>query len=98
MRGQPTQPFRYWNKGDLAVIGRSRAIADLGKVRFTGLFAWFFWLTLHIMYLVGFRNRLSVLVQWAYSYFTYQRGVRLITNLERHGELMPIAGSKKATK
>jgi NADH dehydrogenase len=97
MRGQPTQPFRYWNKGDLAVIGRSRAIADLGKVRFTGLFAWFFWLTLHIMYLVGFRNRLSVLVQWAYSYFTYQRGVRLITNLERHGELMPIAGSKKAT-
>jgi len=89
MRGQPTQPFSYWNKGDLAVIGRTRAIADLGKVRFTGFFAWVFWLTLHIMYLVGFRNRLSVLVQWAYSYFTYQRGVRLITNLERHGELQP---------
>ncbi|HUQ21306.1 MAG TPA: NAD(P)/FAD-dependent oxidoreductase [Gemmatimonadaceae bacterium] len=87
MRGQPTQPFRYWNKGDLAVIGRSRAIADLGKVKFSGRFAWVFWLTLHIMYLVGFRNRLSVLVQWAYAYFTYQRGVRLITNLERHGEL-----------
>jgi len=89
MRGQPTQSFRYRNKGDLAVIGRSRAIADLGKIRFTGLFAWLFWLFLHIMYLVGFRNRVSVLIQWAYSYFTYQRGVRLITNPERHGELVP---------
>jgi NADH dehydrogenase len=89
MRGQPTQPFRYRNKGDLAVIGRSHAIADLGKVRFTGRPAWLFWLFLHIMYLVGFRNRVSVLVQWAYAYFTYQRGVRLITNPERHGELVP---------
>jgi NADH dehydrogenase len=96
MRGEPTKPFRYRNKGDLAVIGRSRAIADLGKVRFTGFFAWVFWLTLHIMYLVGFRNRLSVLVQWAYAYFTYQRGVRLITNLERHGELTPMP-SKETT-
>lgn len=88
MRGQPTKAFRYRNKGDLAVIGRSRAIADLGKVQFTGWFAWVFWLFLHIMYLVGFRNRVSVLVQWAYAYFTYQRGVRLITNPERHGELV----------
>jgi NADH dehydrogenase len=90
MRGEPTKRFRYRNKGDLAVIGRSRAIADLGKIRFTGLFAWLFWLFLHIMYLVGFRNRVSVLVQWAYSYFTYQRGVRLITNPERRGELVPL--------
>jgi NADH dehydrogenase len=89
MRGQPTRPFRYWNKGDVAAIGRSHAIVDLGKVRFSGRPAWLFWLTLHIMYLVGFRNRVSVLVQWAYAYFTYQRGVRLITNPERHGELMP---------
>lgn len=88
-RGEPTKSFRYRNKGDLAVIGRSRAIADLGKVRFSGFFAWVFWLTLHIMYLVGFRNRASVLIQWAYAYFTYQRGVRLITNLERYGELTP---------
>jgi NADH dehydrogenase len=92
MRGQPTQPFRYRNKGDLAVIGRSRAIADLGKVRFTGRLAWLFWAFLHIMYLVGFRNRISVLVQWAYAYFTYQRGVRLITNPERRGELLPSTG------
>jgi NADH dehydrogenase len=98
MRGEPTKPFRYWNKGDLAVIGRSRAIADLGKVQFTGFFAWVFWLTLHIMYLVGFRNRLSVLVQWAYAYFTYQRGVRLITNLERSGELTAGPGREPTEK
>ena len=83
MRNEPTQAFRYRNKGDLAVIGRSRAIADLGKARFSGRLAWLFWLLLHIMYLVGFRNRVSVLIQWAYAYFTYQRGVRLITNPER---------------
>jgi NADH:ubiquinone reductase (H+-translocating) len=89
MRGEPTKVFRYVNKGDLAAIGRSRAIADFGKIRFTGRPAWLFWLTLHIMYLVGFRNRLSVLLQWVYGYFTYQRGVRVITNAERRGELMP---------
>ncbi|HEY3258413.1 MAG TPA: FAD-dependent oxidoreductase, partial [Gemmatimonadaceae bacterium] len=89
MRGQQTQAFRYRNKGDLAVIGRSHAIADFGKARFSGRPAWLLWLTVHIMYLVGFRNRLSVLIQWAYSYFTYQRGVRLITNPERHGVASP---------
>ena len=80
---QETRPFRYFNKGDLAVIGRSRAIADFGRVRLTGRIAWLLWLFVHIMYLVGFRNRISVFIQWAYSYFTYQRGVRLITNEER---------------
>jgi len=83
IRGQPTRAFRYRNKGDLAVIGRSRAIADFGKVRFAGRLAWLLWLFVHIMYLVGFRNRVSVFLQWGYSYFTYQRGVRLITNIER---------------
>lgn len=81
--GRPTAPFRYRNKGDLAVIGRSRAIADFGKVQFSGRIAWLLWLFVHIMYLVGFRNRISVFVQWAYSYLTYQRGVRLITSTER---------------
>ncbi|HYN83240.1 MAG TPA: NAD(P)/FAD-dependent oxidoreductase [Gemmatimonadaceae bacterium] len=89
MRGEPTKPFRYSNKGDLAVIGRSRAIADLGRIHFTGRPAWLFWLTLHIMYLVGFRNRLSVLLQWVYGYFTYQRGVRVITNRERDPPARP---------
>lgn len=83
LRRQPRKTFHYRNKGDLATIGRSRAIADLGWVRFAGRFAWFFWLFVHIMYLVGFRNRLSVLFEWAYAYFTYQHGARLITNVER---------------
>jgi len=84
LRRQPRKNFRYFNKGDLATIGRSRAIADFGKVRFSGRLAWFLWLFVHIMYLVGFRNRLSVLLQWSYAYFTYQRGVRLITDVERY--------------
>jgi NADH dehydrogenase len=81
---QPRKNFHYFNKGDLAVIGRSRAIADLGWIRFSGRFAWFFWLFVHIMYLVGFRNRVVVFIGWAYSYFTYQPGVRLITDVERY--------------
>ena len=84
IRHQQRKSFRYFNKGDLATIGRSRAIADFGKVRFSGRLAWFLWLFVHIMYLVGFRNRLSVLLQWTYAYVTYQRGVRLITDVERY--------------
>jgi NADH dehydrogenase len=83
LRKQSRKNFRYRNKGDLATIGRSRAIADLGWIRFSGRFAWFFWLFVHIMYLVGFRNRLSVLFEWAYAFFTYQHGARLITDTER---------------
>ena len=75
-------PFAYRNKGDLATIGRYRAIADFGRLRVAGGLAWWFWLFLHIMYLAGFRNRVSVLVEWAYSYFTYERGARLITARE----------------
>ncbi|WP_345785251.1 NAD(P)/FAD-dependent oxidoreductase [Roseisolibacter sp. H3M3-2] len=79
LRGQPRQPFTYRNKGDLATIGRHRAIASFGKLQLEGYLAWFLWLFVHILYLVGFRNRVSVLVQWTYAYFTYQRGVRLIS-------------------
>jgi NADH dehydrogenase len=74
-------PFVYRNKGDLATIGRNRAIADFGFLQVTGSLAWWFWLFLHIMYLAGFRNRVGVLVEWAYNYFTYERGARLITGL-----------------
>jgi NADH dehydrogenase len=84
LKGEPRKPFHYWNKGDLATIGRSRAIADLGWIRFSGWFAWVFWLFVHIMYLVGFRNRIVVLFEWAYAYFTSQAGVRLITDVERY--------------
>jgi NADH dehydrogenase len=83
LRGEPRVSFRYRNKGDLATIGRYKAIADFGRFHVTGRLAWWFWLFVHIMYLVGFRNRLSVLLQWAYAYFTYQRGVRLITDESR---------------
>jgi NADH dehydrogenase len=80
----PRKTFHYRNKGDLATIGRSRAIADFGRVRFAGRLAWFLWLFVHIMYLVGFRNRVVVLYEWAYAYFTSQAGVRLITDVERY--------------
>ncbi|CAN5919202.1 NAD(P)/FAD-dependent oxidoreductase [soil metagenome] len=80
------EPFVYRNKGDLATIGRHRAIADFGRLQLTGGVAWVFWLFLHILYLAGFRNRLSVLLEWGYSYFTYERGARLITTPEREGQ------------
>ena len=84
IRHQPRKTFHYFNKGDLTTIGRSRAIADFGKVRVTGWPAWVLWLFVHIMYLVGFRNRIVVFIEWAYAYFTYQAGVRLITDVERY--------------
>ena len=74
-----TVPFRFRNKGDLATIGRHRAIAQFPRLDLWGFPAWWFWLFLHIMYLAGFRNRVEVLIEWAFSYFTYQRGARLIT-------------------
>ncbi|MDQ4080981.1 MAG: NAD(P)/FAD-dependent oxidoreductase [Gemmatimonadota bacterium] len=83
LRDEPRVSFRYRNKGDLATIGRHKAIADFGKFHVTGRLALWFWLFVHIMYLVGFRNRLSVLLQWAYAYVTYQRGVRLIMHASR---------------
>jgi NADH dehydrogenase len=88
-----TPPPRYYNKGDLATIGRNQAIAVFGRVEVAGYPAWLLWLFVHILYLAGFRNRLSVLVQWAYAYFTFQRGVRLITAAERAG--VPGSGDRE---
>jgi NADH:ubiquinone reductase (H+-translocating) len=84
LRGQPRVPFAYFNKGDLATIGRHRAVAAIGALKLQGYIAWLAWLFIHILYLVGFRNRLTVFVQWAYGYFTFQRGVRLITGTTAH--------------
>ena len=84
LRGQPREPFAYFNKGDLATIGRHRAVAAIGALKLQGFIAWLAWLFIHILYLVGFRNRLTVFVQWAYGYFTFQRGVRLITGTTAH--------------
>ena len=82
LRGEPTKAFRYRDPGNLATIGRNAAIADFGFFRLSGYPAWLFWLFLHIFFLIGFRNRISVMLQWAVSYLTYQRSVRLITGRE----------------
>ena len=79
LAGEGIPPFRYRNWGSLATIGRGAAIADFGFVRLRGRVAWILWCVVHIAYLVGFQNRLSVLLQWTWSYFTFKRGARLIT-------------------
>ena len=77
--GEPTKPFRYFDPGNMATIGRNAAIADFGFLRVSGYLGWLLWLFVHIAFLIGFRNRLSVMLQWGAAYFTYQRSVRLIT-------------------
>jgi NADH dehydrogenase len=79
LKGRPLPPFRYRDKGSLATIGRAEAVADFGKLRFTGLTAWLVWLFVHLMYLVEFQNRVLVLIEWTYNYLTRNRGARLIT-------------------
>jgi NADH dehydrogenase len=88
--GEPMQAFRYRDYGNMATIGRNRAIADIHGYTLSGFPAWVAWLFIHIMYLIGFRNRLVVLVQWMWAYFTFQRGARLITvtGHEREREVM----------
>ena len=85
--GQPLEPFRYFNFGNVATIGRGSAVVDIGPVRASGWLAWVFWLFLHIFWLIGFRNRLAVLGEWAWAYVTFQRRIRLITG----GKLWPSA-------
>ncbi len=79
IRGEATRGFRYIDPGNMATIGRANAIADFGFVQVSGFLGWMMWLFVHIVFLVGFRNRLSVLLQWAAAYLTHQRSVRLIT-------------------
>ena len=82
LAGREQPPYRYFDKGKMATIGRSAAVADLGFIRFSGLLAWLAWLFIHLLYLVEFENRLLVLVQWAFMYFTRNRGARLITGAD----------------
>ena len=77
--GAKPQRFYYWDKGSMATIGRNKAVADLNIVHFSGFPAWLAWLFIHVLYLVGFRNRLAVLFQWAWAYVTFNKGARLIT-------------------
>ena len=79
LRNKPRANFHYFDKGSLATIGRAAAIAQFGRLHISGYLAWLSWLFVHIFFLIGFRNRLIVLIQWAWSYFTYERGARLIT-------------------
>ncbi len=79
IEGKPREEFHYLDKGSLATIGRSRAVADLGKLHFSGYFAWLAWLFVHLLFLIGFRNRLFVMIEWAWAYITYNHGARLIT-------------------
>jgi NADH:ubiquinone reductase (H+-translocating) len=77
----PRPPFKYWDKGTMATIGRSAAVAWIGKLKFSGWLAWLAWLFIHLIFLIGFRNKLAVMFNWAYSYFAYKRSARLITYL-----------------
>jgi NADH dehydrogenase len=70
--------FRYQDYGNLATIGRMAAVVDFGRLKFSGLLAWWFWLTAHVFFLIGFRNRLVVLLNWCWAYWSYQRGARII--------------------
>jgi NADH dehydrogenase len=79
LQGEARKNFHYVNKGSLATIGRAAAIAQFGKIHISGFIAWLSWLFVHIFFLIGFRNRVLVLIQWAWSYFTYERGAQLIT-------------------
>lgn len=78
LNGAAPRPFRYADAGSLATIGRMAAVADLGRVRLSGVVAWWFWLLIHILFLIGFRSRLIVLINWSWSYWTYQRHARII--------------------
>lgn len=99
LSGEPEQPFRYRDRGAMATIGRSRAIVQMGKFKATGLFAWLIWVFVHLMALVGFRNRVSVFIDWVVAYFSFRRGARLILSrdeplqLESVEELPSIATS-----
>lgn len=79
LAGQPTTAFHYFDPGNMATIGRNNAIADFGFLRVSGYPGWLLWLFVHVLFLIGFRNRLSVMIQWAAAYLTHQRSVRLIT-------------------
>jgi NADH dehydrogenase len=91
LHNRPVKPFRYFNKGSLAVIGRRAGVAEFGPLRFHGVIAWLLWLFVHLMYLVQFRNRLIVFIRWGFQYVTFDRGARLITPMQTGGR--PLASN-----
>ncbi len=93
--GKPHRPFHYWDKGSLATIGRNAGIAQIGRLHLSGFVAWMAWLTVHIYFLIGFRNRLQVLWEWTWAYFRFQRGARLITG--RSDSIIPVSALENPT-
>jgi NADH dehydrogenase len=98
LQGLPRKPFQYWDKGNLATIGRAEAVADFGRVRISGFLAWLTWLFVHIFFLIGFRNRFVVMFEWAWAYITFQRAARLITGDMSKHEAEPTPDSKLGKK
>jgi NADH dehydrogenase len=94
VRGKPPaecyRPFHYLDKGSMATIGRAAAVAQFGRLQLGGFFAWLMWLAVHIFFLITFRNRLAVMFNWAYQYFAYKRGARLITGHRMHAGPLPL--------
>jgi NADH dehydrogenase len=86
LEGRTPAPFHYRDKGNLATIGRARAVADVKGVRLSGFIAWVTWLVVHLWYLIGFQNRLLVLIRWGFSFVTHGRGARLIAHEPPHRE------------
>ncbi len=99
LKGEATDGmrFRYVDKGNLATIGRSRAIGEFKKLHLSGLPAWLVWIFVHILYLIGFKNKIVVMFNWAWSYFTFRRGARLITP-EPQAELLEEADASSGEK
>ena len=95
LRTRETPPFRYHDKGNVATIGRAAAVADIKGLRLSGFLAWITWLVVHLWYLVGFQNRILVLIRWSFSFVTRGRGARLITEPAgaepRPGETSPVS-------
>jgi len=93
LKGQKDiEPFHYFNKGDMAVIGRAAAVANIFGIHISGLLAWMAWLSIHLMYIVQFQSRVQVFIQWGFEYLTFSRGARIITGpaeTDPHSELKP---------
>lgn len=98
LRGKQREPFRYLDKGQMATLGRKKAIAQIGKLKFSGFFAWLIWLFIHVYYLIGFKNKFSVIWQWSYAYFTFKKGARLIVDKEWRSQSKPVIPDSRASQ
>jgi NADH:ubiquinone reductase (H+-translocating) len=98
VRGSATRPFHYHDKGNLATIGRARAVADVGGLRLSGFVAWVTWVAVHLWYLVGFQNRVIVFIRWMFSFATHGRGARLVTGKVVENGQGPAASGAPSTR